>query len=105
MEECLSLQGADELKPPVTTLCAMLDHAVSTAPERVALRHLDAALTYRKLGRAVAALAHYLAFFMQMRPALYFALIGLSPLTLLIDKVLPAPRFAWTASACKGASP
>jgi Na+-translocating ferredoxin:NAD+ oxidoreductase RnfD subunit len=54
---------------------------------------------------AVAALAHYLAFFMQMRPALYFALIGLSPLTLLIDKVLPAPRFAWTASACKGASP
>jgi Na+-transporting NADH:ubiquinone oxidoreductase subunit NqrB len=53
----------------------------------------------------VAALAHYLAFFMQMRPALYFALIGLSPLTLLIDKVLPAPRFAWTASACKGASP
>ena len=57
MEEGLSLQGADELKPPVTTLCAMLDHAVSTAPERVALRHLDAALTYRELGRAVAALA------------------------------------------------
>jgi long-chain acyl-CoA synthetase len=61
MEECLSLQGADELKPPVTTLCAMLDHAVSTAPERVALRHLDAALTYRELGRAVAALAQRLA--------------------------------------------
>jgi Na+-transporting NADH:ubiquinone oxidoreductase subunit NqrB len=54
---------------------------------------------------AVAALAHYLAFFMQMRPALYFALIALSPATLLIDRVLPAPRFAWTAPAFKGASP
>jgi Na+-transporting NADH:ubiquinone oxidoreductase subunit NqrB len=52
----------------------------------------------------VAALAHYLAFFMQMRPALYVALIALSPATLLIDSVLPAPRFAWTAPACKGAS-
>jgi len=63
-----------------------------------------------RLGRflfafAVAGLAHYLAFFMQMRPALYFALIALSPATLLIDRVLPAPRFAWTAPACKGASP
>ena len=53
-----------------------------------------------RLGRlafafAVAALAHYLAFFVQMRPALYFALIALSPLTLVIDRVLPAPRFAW----------
>jgi Na+-transporting NADH:ubiquinone oxidoreductase subunit NqrB len=53
---------------------------------------------------AVAALAHDLAFFMQMRPALYVALIALSPATFLIDKVLPAPRFAWTAPACKGAS-
>ena len=54
---------------------------------------------------AVAGFAHYLAFFMEMRPALYFALIALSPLTLVIDRVLPAPRFAWTAPACKGASP
>jgi enediyne biosynthesis protein E5 len=54
---------------------------------------------------AVAALAHYLAFFMQMRPALYFALIVPSPATILIDRVLPAQRFAWTAPACKGASP
>jgi Na+-transporting NADH:ubiquinone oxidoreductase subunit NqrB len=53
---------------------------------------------------AVAALAHDLAFFMQMRPALYVALIALSPATFLIDKVLPAPRFARTAPACKGAS-
>ena len=54
-----------------------------------------------RLGRflfavSVAALAHYLAFFMQMRPALYVALIALSPLTLLIDRILPAERFAWT---------
>jgi Na+-transporting NADH:ubiquinone oxidoreductase subunit NqrB len=54
-----------------------------------------------RLGRfvfafTVAALAHYLAFFMQMRPALYVALIALSPLTLLIDRMLPAKPFTWT---------
>src|SRR5580698_692644 len=54
-----------------------------------------------RLGRllfavSVAALGHYLAFFMQMRPALYVALIALSPLTLLIDRIIPAKRFAWT---------
>jgi enediyne biosynthesis protein E5 len=53
---------------------------------------------------AVAAVAHYLAFFVQVRPALYFALIALSPATLLIDSVLPAPRFVWTTPAFKGAS-
>ena len=53
---------------------------------------------------AVAAIAHYLAFFVQIRPALYFALIALSPATRLIDRVLPAPRFTWTAPAFKGAS-
>src|SRR5215475_2143550 len=53
---------------------------------------------------AVAAVAHYLAFFIQVRPALYFALIVLSPATLLIDRVLPAPRFVWTTPAFKGAS-
>jgi enediyne biosynthesis protein E5 len=53
---------------------------------------------------AVAVVAHYLAFFVQLRPALYFALIALSPATRLIDRVLPAPRFAWTAPAFKGAS-
>lgn len=52
---------------------------------------------------AVALLGHYLAFFMQMRPALYFALIALSPLTLLIDKILPGERFAWAAPATQGA--
>jgi enediyne biosynthesis protein E5 len=62
-----------------------------------------------KVGRfllafSVAALAYYLAFFMQMRPALYFALIILSPATLLIDRMLPAARFAWCPPALKGAS-
>jgi enediyne biosynthesis protein E5 len=62
-----------------------------------------------RLGRfllafAVAALGHWLAFFMQMRPALYLALIALSPLTFLLDKFLPAERFAWTTPAAEGAS-
>jgi enediyne biosynthesis protein E5 len=57
-----------------------------------------------RLGRfifalSVAALGHYLAFFMQMRPALYVALIALSPLILLIDRVLPAQRFQWSRPA------
>src|SRR5204863_9208897 len=48
-----------------------------------------------RLGRfifaaSVALTAHYMAFFMQMRPALYIALILLSPLILVIDKLLPA---------------
>jgi Na+-transporting NADH:ubiquinone oxidoreductase subunit NqrB len=56
-----------------------------------------------RLGRllfalAVAALAHYLAFFMQMRPALYVALIVLSPVTPLLDRLLPAQRFAWSSN-------
>jgi len=62
-----------------------------------------------RLGRflfalAVALLAHRLAFFWQMRPALYVALIALSPLTLLIDRVLPAARFAWNRPAQQGAA-
>jgi Na+-translocating ferredoxin:NAD+ oxidoreductase RnfD subunit len=62
-----------------------------------------------RLGRflfalAVALLAHRLAFFWQMRPALYVALIALSPLTLLIDRFLPAERFAWTRPAQQGAA-
>jgi Na+-transporting NADH:ubiquinone oxidoreductase subunit NqrB len=61
-----------------------------------------------RLGRlifaaSVALTAHYMAFFMQMRPALYVALIALSPLTLLIDRILPAQRFAWTRPAVQGA--
>jgi Na+-transporting NADH:ubiquinone oxidoreductase subunit NqrB len=61
-----------------------------------------------RLGRfifavAVALLGHYIAFFMQMRPALYFALIALSPLVLLIDRLFPAERFVWNRPAIQGA--
>jgi enediyne biosynthesis protein E5 len=51
---------------------------------------------------AVACLAHYMAFFMQMRPALYFALIMLSPATFLIDRLIPAQRFTWRDGAPQG---
>jgi Na+-transporting NADH:ubiquinone oxidoreductase subunit NqrB len=44
---------------------------------------------------AVAVCAHYLAFFMQMRPALYIALIALSPAIILLDRLIPAPQFRW----------
>jgi hypothetical protein len=62
-----------------------------------------------RLGRfifalSVAMLGHYFTFFMQMRPALYVALIALSPLILLIDKILPAERFVWSRPAPQGAS-
>jgi enediyne biosynthesis protein E5 len=53
---------------------------------------------------AVAASAYWLTFLMQIRPALYFALIALSPLVLVIDKALPAQRFSWTHRALRGAS-
>ena len=51
------------------------------------------------LAFAVAALAYELAFFAQLRPALYFALIALSPATPLIDRIFPAARFSWRAPA------
>jgi Na+-transporting NADH:ubiquinone oxidoreductase subunit NqrB len=54
---------------------------------------------------AVALSAHWLAFFMQMRPALYIALIALSPAILILDKLFPAARFAWTRPATQGATP
>jgi len=62
-----------------------------------------------RLGRflfaaAVALLAHYLAFFMQMRPALYVVLFALAPAVLLIDRILPAERFAWSRPASQGAT-
>ena len=53
---------------------------------------------------AVACLAHYMAFFIQMRPALYFALILLSPATLLIDRLIPAQAFTWRDGAPQGVS-
>jgi Na+-transporting NADH:ubiquinone oxidoreductase subunit NqrB len=56
-----------------------------------------------RLGRflfafGVALLAHYFAFFMQMRPALYVALIVLSPVVLVLDRVVPGRRFQWSAT-------
>ncbi|HUH85401.1 MAG TPA: RnfABCDGE type electron transport complex subunit D [Stellaceae bacterium] len=54
---------------------------------------------------AVALLAHYLAFFMQMRPALYVALIALSPVNPILDRVFPSQRFQWSATPRQGASP
>jgi long-chain acyl-CoA synthetase len=61
MEPDLSLHGPVARDAPVATLCAMFDHAVAIAPDKVALRHLDVALTYREVGRAVSALAQRLA--------------------------------------------
>src|SRR5262249_27201283 len=52
---------------------------------------------------AVALAGHYLALFMPMRPALYVALFAPSPLILLIDRICPAERFAWSRPAMKGA--
>ena len=61
MNPDLFLASGAGAKARVSTLCAMLDEAVATAPEAVALRHLGAALTYREVGRAAAALARRLA--------------------------------------------
>jgi Na+-transporting NADH:ubiquinone oxidoreductase subunit NqrB len=55
------------------------------------------------LALAVALLAHYLAFFMQIRPALYEALIVLSPVGLLLNRIIPAKPFEWTPTT-QGAS-
>ena len=64
----------------------------------------DSALGRFLFAFAVALLAHYMAFFMQMRPALYFALIILSPSTVIIDWLIPAQRFTWVDPAPQGAS-
>lgn len=60
MQHNLSQHGVDERKAHLATICAMFDQAVATAPDKVALRHFDVALTYREIGRAVAALAKHL---------------------------------------------
>jgi Na+-translocating ferredoxin:NAD+ oxidoreductase RnfD subunit len=48
---------------------------------------------------AVAALGHWLAFFEQMREALYLALFLLAPTVPLLDRLMPAHRFAWSSAA------
>jgi Na+-transporting NADH:ubiquinone oxidoreductase subunit NqrB len=64
----------------------------------------DARLARFLFALAVALLAHWLAFFLQMRPALYVALIALSPLNPILDRLIPAARFQWTAPKGEGAS-
>lgn len=59
-----------------------------------------------RLGRilfavAVAAAAHFLSFFGQVRPALYFSLMLAAPLVLVIDRLLPRSRFTWTSPLIK----
>jgi Na+-transporting NADH:ubiquinone oxidoreductase subunit NqrB len=51
---------------------------------------------------AVAALAHYFAFFEQIRPALYLALALLSLAVWPIDRLLPAPRHQWAPALNPG---
>jgi hypothetical protein len=61
MKPDLSLQGGDEPKEQIATLCDLFDHPVAMASDKAALLHLDVALTYREFGRAVAALAQRLS--------------------------------------------
>ncbi|MCI0431302.1 MAG: RnfABCDGE type electron transport complex subunit D, partial [Rhodospirillales bacterium] len=63
-----------------------------------------------RLGRlifafAVAALAHYFAFFEQVRPALYLALALLALTVWPIDRLLPAPRHQWVPATNPGGQP
>jgi hypothetical protein len=51
------LQADRERSAPVLTLCDLFDRAVAATPEKVALWHCGAALSYREIGRAVASLA------------------------------------------------
>ena len=64
----------------------------------------DARLGRFLLALAVALLAHWLTFFMQMRPALYIALIALSPLTPVLDRIFPGERFQWSKPLNPGAT-
>ena len=46
----------------------------------------------------VAAVCQWLAFFGQVRPALYFGLLSVSPLVPVIDRLIPRERFVWHRS-------
>jgi Na+-translocating ferredoxin:NAD+ oxidoreductase RnfD subunit len=46
----------------------------------------------------IAGLSHWLAFFGQVRPALYFSLLGVSLLVPVLDHILPQRRFEWALS-------
>jgi enediyne biosynthesis protein E5 len=64
----------------------------------------DARLARLLFAAAVALLAHYLVFFLQLRPALYLSLIVLSPVNPILDRLIPAARFQWSAPHRHGAS-
>jgi Na+-transporting NADH:ubiquinone oxidoreductase subunit NqrB len=64
----------------------------------------DARLARFLFALAVALLAHWLAFFMQMRPALYVALVALAPFNPILDQLFPATRFNWATSKKQGVS-
>jgi Na+-transporting NADH:ubiquinone oxidoreductase subunit NqrB len=61
----------------------------------------DARLARLLFAVLVAGTAHWMAFHWQVRPALYAALIGLSPLIPLLDRLFAADRFEWRPSAGK----
>jgi Na+-translocating ferredoxin:NAD+ oxidoreductase RnfD subunit len=54
----------------------------------------------------VAGLCHWMAFFGQVRPALYFGLMAMSLLVPVIDRILPEGRFEWRppSALAKGAA-
>jgi enediyne biosynthesis protein E5 len=64
----------------------------------------DARIARLALALAVAGLAHYLAFFLQMRPALYVALFAVSIAVPVLDRVFRAERFAWSRPTPTGAA-
>ena len=47
---------------------------------------------------AIAAAAHWMAFFEQVRPALYFSLLLAAPLVPILDRLLRRPRFGWISA-------
>ncbi len=55
------LHGVGEARPAFATLVGMWDHAADTLPGTVALRRLDAAVTYAEERRAAAAFAGHIA--------------------------------------------
>src|SRR5258707_786317 len=107
MERDPSLHCADARKAHVATMCAMFDHAVETAPDNVALRHFGTVLTYRELGRAVAALASSLAALVATGevvalvlpisidfPVAYFAALKALAAPALLNPLYPAAQLA-----------
>jgi long-chain acyl-CoA synthetase len=107
MQHDFSLAGADGQKAPVATLSTLFDHAVAAAPDKVALRRLDAVLTYRELGRAVEALARRLAWLVEPGdavalllpnslefPIAYFAALKVLAIPALLNPEYPAAQLA-----------